>query len=172
MARVGVVVTLIKSLQAKKSIFTSGAVRLTKNQFNVMINRSVIISKEKIGEFCGIYPHGTFSHSLKHMQVDVYRKGILEYQYDIATGYLNISIFDKYLLTYTVATNCTSITYKYMYYDVSIETNPGKNYAYTVVKSIFKTTARNIPINISMISTILDLDIPDHIKEPIRKLKS
>jgi hypothetical protein len=172
MARVGVVITLVNSLQAKKSIFTSGAVRLTKNQFNVCINRSVVISGENIGEFCGACPHGTFSYSRKYMQVEVHRKGIFEYRYNAAPNCSNISISDKYTLTDNFEHNYTSVTYVYMDYNVSLEKIRGQRYVRVNIRSSLKTSFHDILIDKPTISMILDLNIPDYIKEPILKLKS
>lgn len=171
MARVGVAATLIVGLQAKNSIFTSGAVRLTKKLFNVMVNRSMIVADKNIGEYCGAYPHGTYMHSALHTVREVFIRGERKYHYVTShNNYLWINVNDGYTLDCEIGNSGFYLVYKYKNYEVTMHktgSGPPAVSIETKLKHFTKIMSKE-----PTISDLLDLDIPDYIKEPILKLRN
>lgn len=181
MARVGVISVLISHLKTKQS-FTSGCIRLVKNRFSIQINKFIERNENIAREYMGLLPHGRVIRRRTRTS-EVFIMGKLYYSYSEINTFLSgrtdaiTKIKDNYKLRFDNCVEGRMVVYIYLDYRIDIEVYQNENYVR--VTSGIKDTVHyrsSVPVREDLFSlaidVILDLKIPDYIKEPILKLRN
>jgi hypothetical protein len=136
-----------------------------------MVNRSMIVASKNIGEYCGALPHGTYMHLSPRIEREVFIRGERKYRYLTShDNYLWITINDGYTLDCEIGNSGFYLVYEYKNYKITMHktgSEPPTVSIETKLKYFTKFMSKE-----PTISDLLDLKIPDYIKEPILKLRN